>query len=465
MTRKHIAITAIAAAIIISGCSSWIKPIDVPEEEAPVGVTAVLETESEETEEVPEVRNVADIWAEQHPEEASAKEESIEEESEEEENVIDQSENESATERSEPEQSEEHEGSESGPESLSEPENSASESGSEPTETSEPVESEPVEEPSTEEAVSCTGPAEETYDLSQYEFKTMYGANANEINIRKGPGTEYKKMGHIGLGSVVQAARYNDGWYIVSHNDSAYFICADYLSEEDPTEVVVQSTSEVNTTPSTTVNTDYAAWNAVAESVLSDYEKQLIERCRAFEANGMSGSISGWNDATALANAYRDWTLNNLNPRTWSSNGSSLWLDSSSSDSRESIANLIINTYGVSASSDTFQTVRDTCARVRAKMKFSYGYIDTSTATSVRNGQGVCVQYSRIAYVLLNAEGIPTKMVGGKGPTGADHAWNQCYINGSWYTVDFCTFANGNISPDGFARSGYNYSEYDTLVF
>lgn len=462
MRRKFITITAIAAAIMITGCTSWIEPIEVPAS-TPITVeqaeAPIKDTEPEEVSSEP--ISLEDLWNEQHPgralETATKK---TTEESEVEENDEDQTADESASEYVEQEQAEERSEQESGEEPLLGSGNETSESGEVAEETEQHVESEPVEEE----------PVAETYNLSEYEFMTMYGANASQINIRKGPGTNYDKAGYIGLGSKVQAARYNNDWYIINHNDQAYFISADYLSEEDQSAVSVQSTNTAATTtsatPSTTINTDYAAWNAVAQSVETEAQKALDARCAQMEANGMVGAISSKADAQALMNYYQSYGLLNTNDHYWSYDGSSVWCNITMDATREATANQIINKFGVAASSDTFQTVRDTCARVRSKMTFDLGWVDATTTSAVANGRGVCIHYAAIAKVLLNAEGIPTRTVIGYGPTGNGHAWNQCYINGAWYTVDFTPHANSSITPDGFVSSGYvsSYRECDTLV-
>lgn len=64
--------------------------------------------------------------------------------------------------------------------------------------------------------------------------------------------------------------------------------------------------------------------------------------------------------------------------------------------------------------------------------------------TSLQNGtafnalkthRAVCQGYALLAYRMLNAAGIPTKIETGNAH-GESHMWNEVYINGKWYQLD-----------------------------
>lgn len=65
---------------------------------------------------------------------------------------------------------------------------------------------------------------------------------------------------------------------------------------------------------------------------------------------------------------------------------------------------------------------------------------DTSLARytafdALSTGEAVCQGYALLAYKMLNAAGLPARIVEGKVDTG-DHAWNLVRIGGSWYHLD-----------------------------
>ena len=124
------------------------------------------------------------------------------------------------------------------------------------------------------------------------------------------------------------------------------------------------------------------------------------------------------------------------------------------SDKRAACILATIEKFGLPAGEDAFAIVRDACSRVRNGMQYNSDFLEVNYLDSLTLGNGVCVHYTRAAYVLLNASGIPTRMVGGY-RSGSSHAWNECLINGSWYVVDFTEFSDKNCSPDGFVAQDY----------
>lgn len=456
-TQKSLLITAITA-LLITGCA-FNKTTTVPDEPA-VGVTLEeADVPEEKVEAAKTTVNVEDVWKANHPDRVEKEEDEATEETapEPEENTeSDEIEDETDNDTSESVEDEEPQ------------ENTELEAENEDVTVSKP--DEPEETVTEPEEVG-----EETFNFDNYNFVTAYVYNTNLVNVRSGPGTNYSKVGTLEYGTEISAAYYSDGWCVVNNDGTPVYICSQYLTKTKPEEKTAQAATPANTTATpanttatptqsvpdaTTVNASYASIVATAQSVESDSQKQLDALCAQLEANGFTLSGLSNDQARAVVNRYNaNYSLLNTNSREWSiggyDNNVTVSLNISPDASREAMSNLIVNTYGVSSASTKLQIVRDTCARVRAKMSFSYGYTDTQMTTSIANRQGVCLHYARIAYVLLNAEGIPTRMVGGYGPTGSQHEWNQVYIDGTWYTVDFCIFANSSISPDGFVSSGY----------
>ncbi|MFS0723945.1 transglutaminase domain-containing protein [Paenibacillus sp. 1P07SE] len=54
---------------------------------------------------------------------------------------------------------------------------------------------------------------------------------------------------------------------------------------------------------------------------------------------------------------------------------------------------------------------------------------------ALADGRAVCQGYSLLAYKMLEAAGIPNRIVEGTVDTG-NHAWNIVNVNGSWYHLD-----------------------------
>ena len=81
------------------------------------------------------------------------------------------------------------------------------------------------------------GPAELTVDLTKVrafdKAKTMYAVS--NVNIRKGPSTDFDPLGMIKLGESVEVIGQDEGgWYEFMYHDEVAFACDDYLSDEEP---------------------------------------------------------------------------------------------------------------------------------------------------------------------------------------------------------------------------------------
>lgn len=226
----------------------------------------------------------------------------------------------------------------------------------------------------------------------------MY-VTANNVNVRTGPGTGYTSIGRVNKGTPVQALSNSNGWQAVSINGQTFYIASQYLG----------TNNAVATTPTAAlVTATYADIVATAKSADPNFSEYLEP---VYDGH-----------------------------------------------STEELANLILATFGTATSSDPFQTIRDTYSRVAAKMCYDSNFLSQTTYTAVSAGRGVCSHYDVIAYMLLNAEGIPTRITGGLSPSGGYHAWNECYVGGAWYKVDFTEPLNGGLSlwaPYGIVRAEY----------
>ncbi len=88
---------------------------------------------------------------------------------------------------------------------------------------------------------------------------------------------------------------------------------------------------------------------------------------------------------------------------------------------------------------DTVQNVHDYLIK-----KFEYDkktiYIHHTDIDGFKDNQMVCSGYSLAAYYLLNAAGVPTRVVTGYGGSGdsddKNHMWNIVELDGDWYNMD-----------------------------
>lgn len=73
------------------------------------------------------------------------------------------------------------------------------------------------------------------------EAKVMYASNA--VNVRKGPTTDFERVGGLGLGQEVSVTGQADtGWYEIVYGEEKAFVSNHYLQEEKPAEPAPQAT-------------------------------------------------------------------------------------------------------------------------------------------------------------------------------------------------------------------------------
>ena len=107
------------------------------------------------------------------------------------------------------------------------------------------------------------------------EAKTMYAVS--NVNIRKGPSTEFEAIGMIKLGEAIQViGRDKDGWYEFDYNDDIAFASDDYLSEDVP--VIPTPTVEVADTA------DAQAADASAQAALVTQAAQAAASAKTVQA-------------------------------------------------------------------------------------------------------------------------------------------------------------------------------------
>ncbi|MFT3950686.1 MAG: cell wall hydrolase [Oscillospiraceae bacterium] len=90
----------------------------------------------------------------------------------------------------------------------------------------------------------------ESYKLTKYDDDvTMY--TTGDVNLRKGPGTDYTKLTTLSEGKKVSVIGVTDtGWYKVEVSEKSGYIKKSYLSKDEPEEEVVTTVSKESETHS-----------------------------------------------------------------------------------------------------------------------------------------------------------------------------------------------------------------------
>ena len=106
------------------------------------------------------------------------------------------------------------------------------------------------------------------------------------------------------------------------------------------------------------------------------------------------------------------------------------------SDTFEKLANDTVA--GVAPGYDQAEAIR---AWIREHIEYRYGVStgSTSAADTIRDGAGVCRDFSHIGLSMCRALRIPARMVVGylHGLEPMDlHAWFEAFVDGRWYTFD-----------------------------
>lgn len=108
---------------------------------------------------------------------------------------------------------------------------------------------------------------------------------------------------------------------------------------------------------------------------------------------------------------------------------------------QEQLVEDVIAYYGIRTYDDPIQTIEETYRRVHEKTKYEtyQGSDYYSVEQTLQQGAGTCDQISRIARILLCAEGIPTKHCSGYRSLThyGFHCWDECWLDGKWQVVDF----------------------------
>lgn len=77
--------------------------------------------------------------------------------------------------------------------------------------------------------------------------KTMYITSENGLNVRKGGSVECEKVGALPYRTEVNVKYISkDNWAIIDYDGVSQFVCAEWLSEEQPAELSIKRVSKNN---------------------------------------------------------------------------------------------------------------------------------------------------------------------------------------------------------------------------
>lgn len=83
---------------------------------------------------------------------------------------------------------------------------------------------------------------------------TMYARD--DVNVRKGPGTSYERVGHLNGGDAVEITGVTEnGWYRIKFKDGEYFVSASYLQTDKPAVTTAATTTAAVTTTAAATTT------------------------------------------------------------------------------------------------------------------------------------------------------------------------------------------------------------------
>lgn len=227
------------------------------------------------------------------------------------------------------------------------------------------------------------------------------------------------------------------------------------LSEENADEILAGTAADaypfVTGTGSAEETAGSASQSAAIYAVSGANQSSYFTVCQALDA-GQSYTTSSREDAAALLSYYNDYydlessncgaaALSVLTKRQ--EDDSLLYtIETNTKDAsyQEEVADAVIAAFGIETLGSARETIEATYERVEEKLDYSYTGARFRLTQSIETGLAVCDQYSKIAAILLNAEGVPTMVVHGRlysDDESGSHAWNRCLVDGSWITVDF----------------------------
>lgn len=333
--------------------------------------------------------------------------------------------------------------------------------GDESTEESKP----PVEETKPEETV----PAVNFTIVDEIVYATSY------INVRKGPGTEYEKVGSLNIRDSVKRIGVGDnGWSKIIYNDQETYVSSSYISTTEPPKE--EPKPVVNFVPT-------GSYSVPDFSIYDEYEREILQTVLAkINENKDNLDIHEENiefrKEISYESYYRvasffyvyygqkravDETFDFVRSSDTNENGERIcYLRLRYDDIRQfeselaDVRNKVDNILRSFEDGDEKYILKQISEYLRKNI--TYTYDKYSIQNALLEGQSVCNGYALAFNMLANRAGIKSDLCVGKASNGEYHAWNRVTLDdGSQYFYDITWYDGSSGARNNYIHAKTNF--------
>lgn len=293
----------------------------------------------------------------------------------------------------------------------------------------------------------------------------------SDVNIRKGPGTNYEKVGKLKVGeSITRIGVGDNGWSKVMYNGEEAYISSNYLSKTKPEEPKVEETPKEDNKPSNVLNSkdSYSinkGFKYLAPTISNELKPyaldiiDILENCqddnytysfmidlqgrRAFDiVDEISDYIDNHYDP---AKEFTQIMHNGVFRHVFLEDGTvKIFIDIKLQESRSKIAyvktsrDFIKNAANsINLTGNKVKDLRQIHDYICKKASYDYTYDPdlNSIYSLATTGKTRCAGYSEAFEEICNYVGMNVKYVTGYGGGGL-HAWNSVKIDETTYYID-----------------------------
>lgn len=310
-----------------------------------------------------------------------------------------------------------------------------------------PAEKEPVVEEKKEEAK----PAVTFTDVNE----TVYATSG--VNIRKGPSTDYEKVGSLNKNdAVTRIGIGSNGWSKIKYNGTVAYVSGNYLTTTKP---VVETPKVDETKPAqpapeapkkTAYDTDTVSMvnklfgNGSVSGAYADYERQVLEAINTGNGNYITTANFGDKGFKAFVEEFKNahgyevvYSGKGVGPeKHYIVDGVSTAKNKAKFDTEMGYIVNAVNSCGIYKG----MPVKDACLKINNYIcnliTYEGGQIDPIVAFST--GKGNCAAYASLFRMMCQYCGINAYCEGGWGKNDA-HGWNYVvFSNNEKCMVDVC---------------------------
>ncbi len=329
---------------------------------------------------------------------------------------------------------------------------------------------------------------------------TMYATMS--LNVRKGPSTDFGKLGALAEGDAVTVVgRASTGWYKIQFKDSEGYVSNVYMTadapsstpakkpsankgDDDDTEIIGDDDTEViepsgtGTTPSNpssagTVGGDWIAdnyattmYNALTSD---DYRRAMDLIGEAVQNLWPRVNLGAYLDESEVMDfaeylSYMPSTTYCYFDRASEISGTTVYLKyyvDNAADAEKMVSNLKSRgdkvMSAISGYSD-YNKIRYIYEWVAKNSVYEHSNHFASSYGPIVDGNGTCVGYAKAAFYLLSRAGFDCIYCYGVGME-EKHAWVKIKYNGKWYNLD-----QGWADDTKYEQSDRDFVCYDFML-